>query len=203
MKDTLKLAVKTYNKIAKIYSEHTYNKIVQYQATKFISFLKGKKILDAGCGSGRDVAYFLQEGYEPIGIDISENMLKEARKRVKTKNVFKKMDFRELKFKEETFDGVWAMASLYHLPREEIVEVLKGFNKVLKKGGLLYIAVEEGEGQKEVKEEKYGNEPRPFTFFKIGEIVKYLEESGFKIIGSEVNESNNEKWIEIFARKEE
>ncbi len=203
MKDMLKLAVQTYNKIAKIYSERTYPKIVQFQATKFMSLLKGKKILDVGCGSGRDVEYFLHEGYEPIGIDLSENMLKEARKRVKAKNVFKKMDFTDLKFKEETFDGVWVMAALYHIPRKSVTDVLRGFNKVLKKGGLIYIAVEEGEGQKEVKEEKYGNEPRPFTYFNEKEMHDFLYEAGFKIIGSEVNDTNDEKWIEIFARKEE
>jgi len=106
MKDVLKQAVQTYNKIAKIYSDYTYNKIQQYQLTKFISMLPGKRVLDAGAGSGRDVEYFLNEGYDAIGIDISEGMLKEAKKRVPKKSVFKKMDFRKLKFKKESFDGI-------------------------------------------------------------------------------------------------
>jgi ubiquinone/menaquinone biosynthesis C-methylase UbiE len=201
MKDVLKQAVETYNKIAKIYADYTYHKVQQYQLTKFSSMLPGKRILDVGSGSGRDVEYFLQEGYSALGIDISEGMLKEAKKRVTKKSVFKKMDFRKLKFKNESFDGIWSMLSLVHTPRKEIIKVLGGFNKVLVKRGVLFLALKEGEGEKEVKDSHYKNEPRTFVYFKEKEMRDYLEEAGFEIITSEINESENTKWLEIFARK--
>tara|TARA_Y100000310_G_scaffold344921_1_gene460527 strand:+ start:3601 stop:4209 length:609 start_codon:yes stop_codon:yes gene_type:complete len=201
MKDVLKQAVQTYNKIAKIYSDYTYNKIQQYQLTKFISMLPGKRVLDAGAGSGRDVEYFLNEGYDAIGIDISEGMLKEAKKRVPKKSVFKKMDFRKLKFKKESFDGIWSMSSLVHIPRKEVKDVLKGFNEILVKKGVLFIAVKEGKGKKEIKRLYYKNEPRTFVYFTEKEMRKYLEDTGFEVITSEVNEARDTKWLEIFSRK--
>ena len=83
MKDKIKQAIKTYNKIAKIYSEHTENILMQYQLSKFSSLLSGKKILDAGCASGRDAAYFFEDGFDVVGVDISESMIKLAKKKIK------------------------------------------------------------------------------------------------------------------------
>ena len=60
MDEKLKEAIRTYDKIAEIYAKYTYEKVVQFQINKFISMLRGKKILDAGCGSGRDVEYFIE-----------------------------------------------------------------------------------------------------------------------------------------------
>ena len=57
MEDKIKEAVKVYNKIASIYSEHNFPKLMQFQLTKFQSFLKGKRILDAGCGTGKFAIY--------------------------------------------------------------------------------------------------------------------------------------------------
>lgn len=200
MANKLKQAIQTYNKIADIYAKYTHEKIYQFQLTKFISLLPGKKILDAGCGSGRDVEYFLEDGLEPTGIDISEGMIKEAKKRVK-KGKFKIMDFLDLKFKDNSFDGVWSMAGLLHTPREDVKKALKEFYRVLKENGAIYIAVKEGEGEKEIKKEKYQNEPRHYVFFKKDELEKYLHENNFKIISSEVNDDQGTKWVEIFAKK--
>ena len=75
-------AIKTYNKIAKIYAKYTKDKLMQFQLSRFESLLKGKKILDAGSGSGRDVEYFLEDGFDVTGIDISQGQIKEAKKRV-------------------------------------------------------------------------------------------------------------------------
>ena len=201
MKDVLKQAVKTYNKIAKIYSDYTYNKVQQYQLTKFMSMLPGKRILDAGSGSGRDVEYFLQEGYSPIGIDISDGMLSESKKRVSKKSVFKKMDFRELKFKKESFDGVWSMLGLVHTPRKDIKKVLDGFNKILVERGVLFLGVIEGKGEKEIRIPELNNEPSTFVYFTEKEMKEYLEEAKFEIITSEINKSQKENWLEIFCRK--
>ncbi len=201
MKDLFKEAIQTYDKIAKIYSEYYHDKIQQYQLTKFISMLPGKKILDVGSGSGRDVEYFLNEGYKPIGIDSSEEMIKESKKRIKKKLVFKKMDFRKLKFNKESFDGVWSMFSLIHTPRDEITGVLKGFSKVLVKKGVLFLAVKEGEGKKKVKTPNFGGNSRTFVCFTEKEMITYLEDAGFEIITSEVNGINEDKWLEIFSRK--
>lgn len=199
MKDKFKQAIKTYDKIAKLYADYTECKLMQYQLSKFTSILPGKKVLDVGCGVGRDVSYMTEDGLDIVGIDISEGLLKEAKKRY-PKAKFKKMDFRKMTFKANSFDGIWSMASLIHTEREEMPKVLKEFSRVLKKNGVVYLAVVEGEGEEEIKKEKYENEPRTYIYYKLTEIEKYLTDAGFQIMNTEINESNK-KWIEIFARK--
>ena len=201
MKDKFKQAVKTYDKIAKIYHEYTKNQIIQFQLTKFESFLSGKKVLDAGCGPGRDSDYFVEDGFDGMGIDASEEFIKIAKKEVKNAK-FKVMDFRKLDLKDNSFDGIWAMASLVHVDRKDILKVLKGFYKVLSLDGILYISVKEGEGDEEIRQEKYSNEPRHFFYYTENEFKEYLEKVGFSILESEVNQlENGTKWLEIYAKK--
>jgi len=201
MKDILKKATEEYDTLAKIYSDYTYNKVQQYQLTKFMNMLPGKKILDVGSGSGRDVKYFLDEGFEPIGIDISQKMINESKKRVSKKSIFKKMDFRKLKFKTESFDGIWSMLSLIHTPKEEIKKVFEGFNKILVQRGVLFLAVIEGNGIEKIRVPELNNKMSTISYFKEKEVKEYLEDSNFEIITSEINDSDSGKWLEIFCRK--
>lgn len=199
MKETekkLKQAVDTYNKIASIYAKYTDEKLVQFQLTRFESMLKGKKILDAGCGAGRDAAYFTEDGFDVIGVDIAAKLLTEAKKRA-PKAKFKKEDFRKTKFKAKTFDGVWSMAGFLHLPKEEIKKSLKEFNRILNDKGIVYLSVKQGRGSKEVKKEKYKREPRIYYFYEKAEMEDLVHEAGFRILSSEANDA----WIEIFAEK--
>ena len=194
--DKLKQAIKTYNKIASVYAKYTEDKLVQFQLARFESMLPGKKILDAGCGCGRDVAYFLEDGYDPVGLDIAEGLLKEAKKRV-PKGKFKKEDFRKTKFKAKTFHGIWSMASLFHMPKKEILPTLKEFYRLLDDKGIIYVSVRQGKGEEEVKKEKYHNEPRTIYYYEQTEMEDLVRQAGFKILSSE----SNDVWVEIFAQK--
>jgi ubiquinone/menaquinone biosynthesis C-methylase UbiE len=200
MKDKLKEAVRVYDKIASIYSKYNYEKLMQFQLTRFESLLKGKRILDVGCGVGRDVEYLMHDGYDVTGVDISENMIKEAKKVIK-KGKFEVMDFRKMKFKAKSFDGIWAMASLYHIDRKDVEKSLKEFFRVLDVNGILYLAVYEGEGEVEVKKTEYGENKRTIYLYKDEEIRKSLEKVGFEIISCEVNTTENHKWLEVYAEK--
>jgi len=202
MKEKIKEAVKTYNKIAELYAKYNYEKLLQFQLSKFISLLPGKKVLDVGCGMGRDVEYFMEEKLDVIGIDLSKKMIDEAKKRVK-KGKFKVMDFTKMSFKDETFDGVWSMAAFFHIPHENMTEVLKEMNRVLKKNGVIYVAVKEGEGEKEVVTPKYKDQPRVFVLYKQIEMEEFLKETGFSIINSTTSQEElGDRWVEIFARKD-
>ena len=200
MEDKLKEAVRVYNKIASIYSKYNYEKLMQFQLTKFESLLRGKRVLDAGCGVGRDVEYFMDDELEVIGIDISKNMIAEAKKIVK-KGKFEVMDFRKMKFKAKSFDGIWCMASLYHIAPKEVPKVLKEFFRVLDKEGVLYIAVYEGEDKIEVKKLEYGEDSRTVYLYKEEDMREFLEDAGFSIIKAEVNTTDNNRWLEVYARK--
>jgi len=201
MKDKIKEAVKTYNKIAELYSKYNFEKLLQFQLSKFISLLPGKKVLDVGCGMGRDVAYFMEEGLDVIGIDLSEKMIEEAKKRVK-KGKFKIMDFRKVDFKDKTFDGIWSMAGFVHIAKDEMPKLLKEMNRVLKEEGIIYIAIKEGQGEKEVKAPKYKGEPRVFVLYQQLELEEFLKEAGFEVVNSDTSQEEfGDKWVEIFAKK--
>jgi len=74
-------------------------------------------ILDIGCGWRKDAKIFSDLGYKVTGIDISENLLAIARKTSPTSQ-FVKADFRQIPFLEQSFDGLWASASLLHAEKK-------------------------------------------------------------------------------------
>ena len=201
MEDKLKEAVKVYNKIASIYSKYNYHKLMQFQLTKFSSLLKGKRVLDAGCGIGRDVEYLMEEGLDVVGIDIAKNMIAEAKKNV-PKGQFKTMDFRKMKFKVKSFDGIWCMHCLEHIDKKEILNTFKEFNRVLDAGGIFYLAVYEGEGEKKVVKTEDLDDERVFVLYKEEEMKEFLVESGFTVLSSEVSVvDGGMKWLEVYAEK--
>ncbi|MBT6995398.1 class I SAM-dependent methyltransferase [Candidatus Woesearchaeota archaeon] len=196
--EKFKQAIKTYNKIAGIYAKYSEDQLMQFQLSRFESLLPGKRILDAGSGSGRDVDYFLEDGFKPIGIDLSLGQIKEAKKRF-PKGEFLKQDFRKTKFKDNSFDGIWCMVGFVHLPKTEIKKSLKEFHRLLDKDGIIYISVRKGKGSKEIKQEKYNNEPRTFYFYEKIDMEKLVHEANFKVISSE----SNDVWIELFVQKKD
>lgn len=108
--------------------------------SKFIERIpKGGHILDAGCGTGRFVRYFIESGYEVTGIDYSKAMLAIAIKE-NPGSRFHVMDLRNLDFDSEMFHGVWNVATLVHLDESEALTVIKETNRVLKEGGTFFLA---------------------------------------------------------------
>ncbi len=179
-----------------------YQDIVRPNLEFFVKLLpKNGKVLDIGCGVGRDSHYFTSNGFETVGIDFSKRMVEEARKRV-SKAEFFKMDMRKLNFEDETFDGIWATAALLHVPKNDISKALREIIRVLKKGGILFIGTIEGEGEKIIEEPQYGKDfKRLFSFFSEGEVLNELKKLKMEIIKSGVVFEGKHKWINIYARK--
>ena len=101
----------------------------------------GSLILDFGCGSGRDSRYFLQKGYRVEACDGSEEMVKAA-----TQNAgipVKKMLFCELNEKDR-YDGIFACASILHVPSRELPDIINRMKKAVKTGGILYVSFKYG-----------------------------------------------------------
>ncbi len=125
MKD---FTIETYNKTAPRYAKrHWRISFWSRQYKDFIKLCKGRKILDAGSGPGRDTRYFLRKGYDVVSIDKSQGMLDEAKLRVPNGN-FIKMDMSNLKFAPKSFDGIWCCASLLHIKKSKAPKVIGSFN---------------------------------------------------------------------------
>jgi predicted TPR repeat methyltransferase len=196
-----KAIVEAFNKFAEQYADFTFtNNILQYELNRFISLIpKNGKVLDLGCGSGRDVQYFLDYDLNPVGVDASENLIEEAKKRVEI-GEFKVMDIVNLDFKEE-FDGVWAQDIISYIGRNEINGVFSRINLSLVKKGMFFLSVREGDGEKLTKHEKLGKEEIMTGFFDKEELEKLLKNNGFEIMNSYKQQGEDFTWINIFAKK--
>jgi len=100
------------------------------------------RVLELGCGAGRDTADMIRRGFDVTPTDGSPAMAREAEARLGIP--VRVMLFEELDYQDE-FDGVWANASLLHTPREGLPNVIRGIHTALKPGGLLYASFKSGE----------------------------------------------------------
>lgn len=187
-----------YNNNAIDFFKDTVNADMSENYKLFLERLpKGAAILDAGCGSGRDSLAFKKLGYQVTAIDGSEELCKLAEEYIgqEVKNV----RFQDLEFENE-FDGIWACATLLHVPSEELPEVIKNLAKALKKDGVLYASFKYGdfEGERNGRYFYDLTEERTQELFTI---------NGLKIvemwITGDVREGRgDEKWISVLVTKE-
>ena len=113
----------------------------------FVAHLKpGARILDAGCGSGRDAKAFSEMGYEVEAFDASAELVELARQH--TGLPVKQMRFEDVT-EVERYDGIWCCASLLHVPLAELPGVMAQLAKALKPGGVWYLSFKYGSGERE------------------------------------------------------
>jgi len=177
------IVVKTYDKIAQAYTKEFFEDKVDIKyLDKFLSLLPLRaKILDVGCGPGQFTKYFLEKGFYVEGIDLSTEMIKIAKATV-PRGIFKKMDMRELDYPDESFDGLCAAYSLYHIPSKQTLITLKEFNRVLKPNGIMILMLQKGKGEGIMPEPFDPKRKMFFKYFQEKEIKDLLKKSGFKIV---------------------
>lgn len=102
----------------------------------------GGRVLDWGCGSGRDSLAMLRAGYDVVAVDLSDAMADATE--TLTGLTVRRESFADLD-DEGAFDGIWASASLLHVPSEELPGILARAERALKPGGVLYISFKYGD----------------------------------------------------------
>jgi len=112
------------------------------------------KILDFGCGPGRDVMAFKRLGHEPVGLGGAAEFCAMARRYTGCEVLHQ--DFLALDLPPQTFDGVFANASLFHVPSQELPRVLLALNRALKVGGVFFSSNPRGENTEGWSGERYG-----------------------------------------------
>ncbi|MBR4329880.1 MAG: class I SAM-dependent methyltransferase, partial [Candidatus Riflebacteria bacterium] len=133
------------NKTIAFYDENAADFCDKHDAIRLDPFHKevranipvGSKILEIGCGSGRDAARSLADGYDIIALDGSKGLLAEIPKRhpeLKDRLLFGIMPCR-LDFPDEYFDGFYSVACLMHLYEKDLVPTLAELYRLTKKGG--------------------------------------------------------------------
>ena len=199
MNEKSKVVEQGYNIIANDYYNHRNLSKFDSELEEFASLLpKNPHILDLGCGAGIPTARFLTErGIKVTGIDLSEKMLNLARKNVPSAD-FVKMDMNELKFNENTFDGIISVYALFHVPKENHFEIFKNAFKILKPGGVLMIntGVSEFEGTS-----RFFGVPMFWSNFSPKITLDLVKKAGFLIISEAVLERGGEYQYWIFGKK--
>ena len=161
---------------------------------KFLS-IEAKTILDIGFGSGRDSLYFQNKGFEVHSLDPEEEFCSHA-KEIGLKNIYCKR-VQELDF-IDMFDGIWACASLLHIPSYELVSVLNKCYDALKEGGIMYCSFKHGE---------YEGERKGRFFIDLIEerFRQYVSKTKFEIlevwVSQDVRVERTERWLNVVMKK--
>lgn len=146
-----------YNDVAEGFREGTRDHDVSQNIDALLRNIRGVapfQILDFGCGPGRDLRTFTALGHVAVGLDGSQRFAEMARADSGCEVL--QQNFLELDLPSEQFDGIFANASLFHVPRQELPRVLGQLCAALKPGGVLFSSNPRGHNQEGWKGERYG-----------------------------------------------
>jgi len=146
-----------YNEHAERFWQGTRDHDVSQNRDALLQSLDGPgpfRILDFGCGPGRDLKTFRDLGHEAIGLDGAKRFVELAREYGGCEVWCQ--DFLKLDLPQEYFDGVFANASLFHVPSQELPQVLRELWTTLKTGGVLFSSNPRGDNKEGWNGERYG-----------------------------------------------
>ena len=192
-----KSTIDYYNRNADWYYWTTVGVDMDAFRKNFASYLPDEaRVIDMGCGSGRDVMAFSDMGHEATGLDGAKELLKLAEERLEIKTVA--ADMSEY-IAASPYDGIWCCASLIHLNDEEKARFFRNLDRNLKPGGVLFLSVKEGI-------ETGRDSDGVYTSNCTGaELEKHLEDAGCEILDEKVTADamgrSGVKWLNVLARK--
>ena len=141
------MSIDYYNLHADAFVADTLAVAMQSLYDRFLPYLApGAHILDAGCGSGRDAHHFLQQGFRVSAFDASAELVRRARQ-------WSGVEVACCRFDEyqtpDQVDGIWACASLLHVPHERLQPVFAHLASLLRQGGIFYCSFKYGSGERQ------------------------------------------------------
>ena len=188
-----------YDSNAKEYSDSTVNAEFSAVQERFLAFIPAKGvILDFGCGSGRDTKHFLNRGFSVDAVDGSAELCKMAS--AYTGIPVKQMLFQDLN-EAEKYDGIWACASILHVPKPELPDIFRHMVVALKKDGIIYTSFKYGdfEGERNGRYFSYYTKESFREFLNRFPEMQIIDEwvSGDVRPGRE-----EEKWLNLIIQKQ-
>ncbi len=193
-----KTTLRHYDVNAESFWEGTKDYNVTQNLEAFLSAcVQGKSldILDFGCGPGRDVKYFKALGHQPIGLDGSEEFCRLARDYTHCEVL--QQTFLNLELPKGKFDGIFANASIFHIPSQVLPRVLNELHDALRPNGILFSSNPRG------NDEGWQGE-RSGHYMELNNSQSYLEAAGFEILHHYYRPSgkpcHEQPWLAIVSR---
>lgn len=197
----------TYDRIAEDWHKnHTSDTWWVAETDAFLARLpEGGTVLDVGCGSGVKAKCMMERGFKVVGIDVSEGLLAIAR-RESPQGDFRLLSMYDLPTLSEQFDGVFAQASLLHIPKKDAARIVSYMAERTNPCGFVYIAVKgarEAAPDEEIKrEDDYGYEyERFFSYYTPEELERYLVSAGIEVLALSSSPSGRTTWLQIVGQK--
>lgn len=191
---------------AKIAEKYNLKRVKSTRSLKLLETIVKKmpkkgKVLDVGCGAGYPVSqFFVKRGYGVTGIDLSNEMIKIAKKNVPEGN-FIKQDMLKMNFPENTFNIIVSFFAIIHVPREQHQKILKKMYKLLKKQGILFISMGIEDLETDINNNWLGTKMYWSNFDKETNL-KLVKKAGFKILWNKIIGPKNDAFVWILAKKE-
>ncbi len=159
---------------------------------------KALDILDFGCGPGRDLQQFKQLGHRPVGLDGSAAFCTMAHEYSGCPTL--NQTFSEIDLTGFTFDGIFANASLFHVPKNHLPHVLKVLHQALRPKGVLFTSNPRGNSDG-WQGQRYGH------YLELESSQRYLEQAGFKVLNHYYRPQgkpiDQQPWLAIISRRTE
>jgi SAM-dependent methyltransferase len=196
--DSLAETIRTYDAVAESYASRFADVDLFSDRRRFLQGIPAGPVLDAGCGSGRDCQFFLKDGVNAVGIDLSAGMLEVAARNTDAPII--EADIRAIPARDNVFAGVWCCAVLLHLDPPDAATALREFGRVLIKHGRLFISVRHGVGES-VRDD--GRDlTRRYVLYQPDQLAGSVARSGFEVDRVEVEPGVvGGSWINLHAHR--
>jgi len=190
----------SYDAMAYAYARRWFGFRLHDEMARFTAHLPpGGRVLDVGCGPGQDTAWLAEQGFAATGVDLSGGMLREARRRGVTAPLVQ-ADLQHLPFRSGSYQGLWACASLLHIPKAQAGAALREMARIVHPG-YIYIAVKRGRGESWVEDEGRGR--RFFAYYDPDELRTLVTQAGTTVLccwETEDSAGRSRPWVNLLAR---
>lgn len=200
MSDETSTTINDYNSLAQHYAACLGRAPLDDEIDRLVAMLPAAAwIADIGAGPGRYTLALAQRGLNVIALDLSSGLLRAGVAMGVTRSVL--ADMRWLPFADGALDGVWACASLLHLPEAIMPHALAELRRSVRTGGTAYLSVKLGQGT-EWKPSPGGGR-RFFTYYQPDALDILLENAGWQVVEGHISPDTTRaglSWIVRFCR---
>lgn len=203
-KDPVVATTSTYDQIAVTYADRWQDRsMLTADAARFAALLPSPGVVcDVGCGPGFDTAVLREKGINAVALDRSWGMMQTGRVAHGVDVPFVQADMRHLPLGKTAVSGLWAAASLLHLPREDVAVVLPNFARVLQPNGILYLSLKLGDGAQWTAAAAHDEAlSRFFTYWQSETLDPLLLQAGFHIVEGWQSNGRSAQWLVRLARR--